>query len=343
MLVGHLNIRSVLPKHDELQVLLERCGSMVLGLSETWLDGTIMDAEVGIPGFKIFRRDRNRRGGGVMVYVSEQFKTVRREDLEDDAVEALWMEVRARNVAVLVCNVYRPANASAEWMEVFASMMEKAAQEKRMNRFVLGDFNCNLLKRNSSTTKLEELALEYGLVQVINCSTRVTETTESLIDLMYTSAPDSFKKVGCEEVALSDHGLIYGILVNSQQKQQQCFRLVRCLNKCDVEVLLADLNQAPWLVMESFDDIDSRWDYWKSLFVQIVDSHIPTTKARVRAKTLPWIDSDVRRLMKARTYYRTKAKKSMKVEDWEQYRKLRNQVTWRLKKAKLKYFGSLSQ
>ena len=88
MLVGHLNIRSVLPKHDELQVLLERCGSMVLGLSETWLDGTIMDAEVGTPGFKIFRRDRNRRGGGVMVYVSEQFKTVRREDLEDDAVEA---------------------------------------------------------------------------------------------------------------------------------------------------------------------------------------------------------------------------------------------------------------
>lgn len=73
---------------------------MVLGLSETWLDGTVMDAEVGIPGFKIFRRDRNR-GGGVMVYVSEQFKTVRREDLEDDAVEALWMEVRARNVAVL--------------------------------------------------------------------------------------------------------------------------------------------------------------------------------------------------------------------------------------------------
>ena len=79
------------------------------------------------------------------------------------------------------------------------------------------------------------------------------------------------------------------------------------------------------------------------MFVQIVDSHIPMTKARVRAKTLPWIDSDVRRLMKARTYYRTKAKKSMRVEDWEQYRKLTNQVTWRLKKAKLEYFGSLSQ
>ena len=65
-------------------------------------------------------------------------------------------------------------------------------------------------------------------------------------------------------------------------------------------------------------------------------------KARVRAKTLPWIGKEVRKLMKARTYYCTKAKKSKKVEDWEQYRRLRNRVTWELKKAKLQYFDDLS-
>ena len=47
-----------------------------------------------IPGFKIFRRDRNRRGGGVMVYVSQEVNAKRREDLEDDAVEAIWMEIK---------------------------------------------------------------------------------------------------------------------------------------------------------------------------------------------------------------------------------------------------------
>ena len=55
------------------------------------------------------------------------------------------------------------------------------------------------------------------------------------------------------------------------------------------------------------------------MVMESFDSRTPTTKARVRVKTHPWINSDVRRLMKARTYYRTKAKKSMKVEDWEQY------------------------
>ncbi len=63
----------------------------------------------------------------------------------------------------------------------------------------------------------------------------------------------------------------------------------------------------------------------------------------MRAQTLPWIDCEVRKLMRAKSYYRTKARKSKKVEDWEQYRKLRNQVTWELKNAKLLYFEKLSE
>ena len=111
LLVCYLNVRSVLPKSDELHLLLERQDGVVLGLSETWLDESVMDSEVEIPGFKHFRRDRNRRGGGVMVYVPEQFKVVRRKELEDNAVEALWIEARMVNTVVLVCNVYCPPNA----------------------------------------------------------------------------------------------------------------------------------------------------------------------------------------------------------------------------------------
>ena len=326
----------------EVHLLLGKGDGVVFGLSETWLDESVMDSEVEIPGFKQFRRDRNRRGGGVMVYVPEQFRVIRRKELEDNAVEALWIEVRTVNRVVLVCNVYRPPDAPAVWFDDFASMMERAAGE-RAERIVLGDFNCNMLKRDGIALKLEGATLEYGLVQVMNCPTRVTETSESMIDLMFTSEPEVLRSVGCEEVGLSDHGLIYGILDTSVQKQQQCLRLIRCLRKCDVEALLSDLDTAPWSVMDSFEDIDSRWEYWKSLFEQIVASHIPMRKVRVREKTLPWIGNDVRRLMRARNYHRTKARNSKRAEDWMQYRKLRNLVTWELKKAKLKYFESVSR
>lgn len=49
--------------------------------------------------------------------------------------------------------------------------------------------------------------------------------------------------------------------------------------------------------------------------------------------------------MRTRNYYCTKAKKSGNQEDWNQYRRLRNLVTWELncKKAKLQYFEKVSE
>ena len=51
LLVCHLNVRSVLPKRDELHLLLGKRDGVVFGLSETWLDKSVLDSEVEIPGF----------------------------------------------------------------------------------------------------------------------------------------------------------------------------------------------------------------------------------------------------------------------------------------------------
>lgn len=60
LVLGHLNISS---KFDELQIFLEnRCRVFVLGLSETCLDNSLSDAELKVPGFNMYRKDRNRRG-----------------------------------------------------------------------------------------------------------------------------------------------------------------------------------------------------------------------------------------------------------------------------------------
>lgn len=167
-------------------------------MREIWLDRMVEDSEIRISGFKLFRRDRNRSGGGMLVYVPEHIKAVRREELEVDEVEVLWIEIKIGNMAVLVCNVYRPPDTRAAWMEDL--MMEKAAQE-RTHKIVLGDFN-KPTQHNSNTHKLKGVALEeYGLVQMISCPTRVTETSASMIDLLFTSALDLIKNAGCEEVA----------------------------------------------------------------------------------------------------------------------------------------------
>jgi hypothetical protein len=43
----------------------------VLAINESKLDNTITDGEIHIPGYVIIRKDRNRHGGGVAIYIKD--------------------------------------------------------------------------------------------------------------------------------------------------------------------------------------------------------------------------------------------------------------------------------
>ena len=127
----HLNIRSLLPNVHQLQVLLQQCKqqSLVLGISESWLDDTITDAEIVLPGHDVHRRDRNRRGSGVLVYVNHHVCCKRRMHLESDEIEAIWLEIKVRKHPILVCNVYRPPSSALPYWTVLGNMLKSAASE----------------------------------------------------------------------------------------------------------------------------------------------------------------------------------------------------------------------
>lgn len=88
--IGHLNICSLLGKFDDLKEKLAKKPFDILTISETHLDNTIKDGELLLNGFTLVRKDRNRHGGGVAVYISNFFTFRRRFDLEDSNLEALY-------------------------------------------------------------------------------------------------------------------------------------------------------------------------------------------------------------------------------------------------------------
>ena len=123
---------------------------------------------------------------------------------------------------------------------VLVHLMVKAANEKG-DRIALGDFNCDVLKGDSPTNTLLGIELECCLVQLMNCLMYSGHgTIESImIDLMFTSVPMLLTTFGCEEVALSDHGLIYGMVPGAVKKQNVW--IVRCWRKCDIKAVMSDL------------------------------------------------------------------------------------------------------
>ncbi|XP_020605300.1 uncharacterized protein LOC110044121, partial [Orbicella faveolata] len=155
----HQNIRSLRKKLNELRVFITQSPRIhIIALTETWLNSNISDAEVSLPGFTLFRRDRLvRKGGGVAVFVSESINAVRRSDLEID--ESVWIEIfLPKSKSILFGTFYRPPSESDSQPDVdylarvYNSLDSAAAEGKEI--VVNGDFNCDYLpKKPSSETK----------------------------------------------------------------------------------------------------------------------------------------------------------------------------------------------
>lgn len=61
----HVNIRSLLPKLDMVHIWARNTNADVIVISE-----------FSIIGYNVFRADRPKRGGGVVIYVKECFETI---------------------------------------------------------------------------------------------------------------------------------------------------------------------------------------------------------------------------------------------------------------------------
>ncbi len=73
IVLGSLNVNSLLLHVDEIHTFLKERGIYFLALNETKLDDTCSDVILNIEGYKFGRLDRNRNGGGVAFYCKETF------------------------------------------------------------------------------------------------------------------------------------------------------------------------------------------------------------------------------------------------------------------------------
>ena len=70
-----LNVNSLLKHVDEVRIFCETHKPHILCLNETKLSKEINDEDLQIENYHtIFRKDRDRHGGGVAIYVSDTIK-----------------------------------------------------------------------------------------------------------------------------------------------------------------------------------------------------------------------------------------------------------------------------
>ena len=203
----------------------------------------------------------------------------------------------------------------------------------------MGDFNFGKKASLSSSTKtFQRLMRFFGFQQIIGEPTRITEHSRTLIDLLFTSSPEHYYS-GVVAVGFSDHSAIFGVRkVHRAKRPPPKIIHTRNYKNYDSALFKQDLNHVPCDTIEMHEEPDEAWNYFKDIFMIVADKHVPIVQRRVRGRSLPWITPHIKDLMKDRDYHKKMAIKTNKVEHWSSYRKLRNSISMKLRKAKGSYY-----
>ncbi|XP_071944876.1 uncharacterized protein [Antedon mediterranea] len=326
---------------SELRLLAIKTNAAVISICETMLDKTVPDAELNIEGYNVFRRDRNRSGGGVCFFVKERLSIRERRDLDSESIESIWMEILLpRTRPIVVGSIYRPPSQSYKlFIDSFENIL--AAIRPDVEVIVLGDFNINLKNESASIYKMLETTLEtFSFTHLIKEPTRITKYTSTVLDIIICNHSQKNLQSGVIHVGISDHSLTFCTRKSLKYKFNQHKTIkIRSLKNYDVNIFNEQLTQSDWSPVLDSSDVDFAWCSLKKIFLSLINRMAPLKQVRLKQKSKEWMTPEILSAIKERDSLLNKFKNNPNRPDlYDAFRKLRNRIQKDIKKAKSECF-----
>ena len=182
----------------------------VFALTETWLTESVTDASIFIPGYRIFRRDRDHRQtdssrhGGVLIGIADWVKAnVAQLSRQYNDCVSVMCSVGAVNF--IVCCIYNPPSTSfyhwplADFSSLVPDLARAQSTLKCLFTIICGDINftsTNWIAMSSANT------YEYEILKILS-QYNFEQLLDANLDVILCNA-DSFILNCCRDKSLSD-------------------------------------------------------------------------------------------------------------------------------------------
>ncbi|CAB3992303.1 Hypothetical predicted protein [Paramuricea clavata] len=122
---------------------------------------------------------------------------------------------------LLVFDSYRPPDSPLDCFEKY--FKPNYVQALKMGKLIifLGDLNCDMLKPTPGSATLTKGTVELNLHQLVKSPTRITESSQILVDVIFVSSPRLVVNSGVIETCISDHFPVYVSLKRKPTKLYQ--------------------------------------------------------------------------------------------------------------------------
>ena len=270
----------------------------IFALSESKIDESFPNAQFIVNDFSLHRKDRNRFGGGILLYMRSDIPHRRRYDLElnsqvSHGVEIMIIETRLYKMEKwFVVIIYKPPRVTIKSFENVLTEIFQSLEKESPHWFIMGDTNLDV---NYEKT-FSDLCVLFNLSNLVDGPTCFKGDTPSSIDVLLSTEPKRFKQSLNSICSLSDfHNLT--CVATKLHKPYIAPKTIyyRSYKKFDDEIFLNDVQNIPFWVSDIFEDEDDRlWSFGK-LFTDIIDKNAPVKKKTLKKPSLPYMNSSLRR------------------------------------------------
>jgi hypothetical protein len=264
------------------------------------------DPRIVLPGYhNIITRCRNEDGrGGVGLFIKDSINFKVREDLSvfiPHVYESLFVEVENESHKKIIAGViYRPNTLPSADVDVFTStlfdIMEIINTDGKSS-LILGDVNICLLKygTNDKTRDYVDGILSRGFLPVIHKPTRVTHTSATLIDHIYSNLTCKDTLSGIILTDVADHfGTFYIVNDSNRNTDKPTFITKRKFTKTNMTKFKQLLCDRDFSEIINYDCPNSAYDKFMSIYKTIFNETFPLLKTRFNKKYMkrdPWVST----------------------------------------------------
>ena len=343
-IIGHVNARSLNKNVNELKVIMDGTDFDAVSVSESWLRSRTPKDRFMIDGYKIFRTDRrNKRGGGVCLYVREEYECKRiKIPNTPESPETLWVEVTVNHKKIAIGTLYKAPNIpSKTFYDAYESLVYIFS--KYEDPVLTGDFNVNMLNTESSDFKnLNDSLIEpFDFKQLIKNPTRITDKSKTLIDLMLVKDLNKVKTVGqCDVPGVSDHFFIYMSYNIKKPKFQPYNVRRRDFRRFDLPAFQRAAETAHWEDILVVQDVNDKVAILERTINDLLDTFAPYKTFKItKPNSTPWITEEIRLEMNKRDMFKHNFNITGNQTFHKNYKELRNKVTSMLRQSQKNMFN----
>ena len=334
LIIGNFNINSIPNKFDQLKAVIPGYID-ILVLVETKVDVSFPEAQFIIEGYSIpYRFDRNRNGGGVMIYVREDIpsKKLKKHTFPDD-IEGLFIEINLMKCKWLLLGSYHPPSQPDQYyfdnlgraLDIYNKFYDKS--------LLVGDFNAE-----ETEPCLNSFLSEYNLTNIVKDKTCFKSIENpSCIDLVLTNNSHSFQHTQAICSGSSDyHKMVVTVLKNTFRNSKPKEIFYRTYKNFDNEKFKSDLRI-------NLEDNSNSSDYsdFENIFLRTLELHAPFKKKVLRANHAEYMTKQLRKAIMRRSALENKFRKYKTEEHNKAYRKQKNYCSRLYKKERMKYYNNL--